>query len=112
MRRFAQNRWCAYLLTLCMLLASSTIFAPSSFGEGGSPDPIVIGGGSGGPDPGGDPDGTSGGGSKRNAGSGRAMPSGYGIASSSVGDGGRAMNVWVLRLHVVLRSVTSRLYRF
>jgi hypothetical protein len=112
MRRFALNRWCAFLLTLCVLLASSTVMAPSSFGEGTSPDPLVIGGGSGGPDPGGDPDGTAGGGSKRSAGSGRALPGGSWFAASSAGDGGGAMSAWVMRLHVVLRSLTSRLYRF
>ena len=108
MRRFTQNRWWAFILMLSVLLASSATMSSPSYG-GGS-DPIVIGGDSGGSDPGGDPDGTAGPG-KRGAGCGRATPGGYRYAATSVGDGGSASSVWIWRFNVVLRSLMSRYHR-
>jgi len=109
MQRFAQNRWWAFILTLCLLLSSGAAISPAySIGDG--PAPIEIGGGGGGSDPGGDPDSPTGPG-KRGAGSGRAVPGGYYYAATSVGDGGSAKSVWVWRFHVVLRSLMVRYSR-
>lgn len=108
MRRFTQNRWWAFILMLSVLLASSATMPWPSYG--GEVDPIEIGDGGGGSDPGGDPDGTAGPG-KRGAGSGRATPGGYRYAATSVGDGGSASSRWVWRFHVVLRSLMSRYRR-
>lgn len=102
MRRFAQNRWWIFILTLSVLLASSvTVSSPSYAGEG--PDPIEIGG----PAPGGDPDSPSGP-TKRGPGSGRLTPSGNRYAVTSVGDGSLAQSGWIWRFHVVLRSLVIR----
>ena len=104
MRRFTQNRWLALILVLGFLLAT-----PATFSFAGT-DPIEVdGGGGSGSDPGGDPDGT-GGGVKGGAGFGRATPGRY--ASIYAGDVDRSSSAWMWRLHVVLRSLTSRLFRF
>jgi hypothetical protein len=104
MRRFAENRWWSYLLTLSVMLASIAIVPSSSYGDGG-PDPIVLPGG--GPDPGGDPDGSVGPG-RSGPGYGRMRPGGSRHATTAMGDGVSARSVWVWRLHVVLRSLLSR----
>src|SRR5262245_11225795 len=104
MRRFAKNRWWAFILMLVVLLASSTTFPSRSMGEGN--DPIVIPGG--GDPPSGDPDYPSG--SKR-TGYGRATPGTTRYTAASVGDGSSARSVWVWRLHLVLRSLIVRYSR-
>jgi hypothetical protein len=110
MQRFAQNRWWAFILTLCLLLSSGAAISPA-FSAGDGSDLIEIGGeGGGGSDPSGDPDSPAGPG-KRGAGSGRATPGGYRYAATSVGDGGSAKSVWVWRFHVVLRSLMVRYSR-
>lgn len=109
MRRFAQNRWLAFILTLSVLIASHTIVAVSVAGPG--PEPLVIGGGEGGSTPAGDPDAPSGPGKRTPAGS-RVSPGGYGYAMTSVGDGGPAYRVWVWRFQSVLRGLMSRYDRF
>lgn len=107
MRRFTQNRWLAFILVLGFLLATP---ASPSFGDG-SPDPIQFdGGGGGGSDPGGDPDGTGGGGYKKGPGYGRVSAGRYGLINA--GDADRTSSTWIWRLHVVLRSLTSRMFRF
>ena len=110
MRRFAKNRWLAFILTLSILIASSTTLASSSFA--GGPEPLVTGGGTGGGggSPGGDPDGPAGP-SKRLPRGSRVTPGGFGYAMTSVGDGGRADGVWVWRFHVVLQALISRYSR-
>ena len=107
MLRFAQNRWWAFILTLSLLLSSVTVIAPAS-GDGS--DPIEIGDGSGGSDPGGDPDVPAGPG-KAGFGARRAAPGGYQVAATAVGDGGSLASVWVWRFHVVLRSLIIRYSR-
>ena len=110
MRRFAKNRWWAFVLTLCVLLASSASLTSQSFADGGNDD-VVIGdpsvGGGGEP---GDPDGTGGPGKRWPTG-GRRSAGGSHYAVTPVGDGGTAMRVWSWRLHVVLRSLISRYSR-
>ena len=108
MRRFAENRWWSYLLTLSVMLASIAIVPSSSLGDGG-PDPIVLPIG-GDPDPGGDPDGSVGPG-RSGPGYGRMRPGGVRPAMTSMGDGVLAHSVWVWRFHVVLRSLLSRYSR-
>lgn len=110
MRRFVQNRWWSYLLTLSVMLAGIATVPSSSFGDSGT-DPITLPGGGGAPDPGGDPDGTSGGGRNKGPGYGRSLPDGSRHATTAMGDGVSARSVWVLRLHVVLRSLLSRYSR-
>lgn len=109
MVRFAQNRWWAFILALSLVLASGTAFSPSMAAGDGS-NRIEIGDGSGGSDPGGDPDSPAGPG-KRAPGAGRAAPGGHRYAVTSVGDGGSATSVWVWRFHVVLRSLIIRYSR-
>jgi hypothetical protein len=109
MRRFAQSRWWAFILTLSLLLASSAAISPA-FALGDGSDLIAIGDGGGGSSPGGDPDSPAGPG-KRGAGSGRAAPGGYRYAATSVGDGGPATSVWAWKFHVVLRSLIIRYSR-
>lgn len=109
MRRFAQNRWWAFILAFCLLLTSSAAFSPANATGDGS-DLIEIGDGGGGSNPGGDPDSPAGPGN-RGAGSGRATPGGHRYAATSVGDGGSAKSVWVWRFHVVLRSLIVRYSR-
>ena len=110
MRRFAQNRWLAYILTLSVLIASHTMVASPA--SGGGPDPIAIGtDGGGGTNPGGDPDGPAGP-SRRYPGNNRVSPGGYRYAMTSVGDGGPAYGVWVWRFQSVLRGLLSRYNRF
>jgi hypothetical protein len=107
MRRFTQNRWLSFILVLGFLMASPV----SSAFAGTAPDPIEYGGGGGsGSDPGGDPDGTGGGGSKKGPGYGRVSPGRY--VSIYAGDVDRTSSAWMWRLHVVLRSLTSRLFGF
>lgn len=108
MRRFAQNRWWSYILTLCVLLACAATFPSPSVGEGVDPIVLPIGGTD--PDPGGDPDGTAGPG-KRGYGYGRAVPGGERYGTTAMGDGVSVRSVWVWRLHVVLRSLLSRYSR-
>jgi hypothetical protein len=106
MLRFAKNRWWAFILALSVLLASSATFSSRSYGDGN--EPIVIPGGAPDAPPAGDPDAPAG---KRTAGSGRAVPGGSRPAVTSMGDGVSAQNVWVWRLHVVLRSLIIRYSR-
>jgi len=109
MRRFARNRWWAFLLVLSVLLAGSTVYSHVSYGDG--IDPIAIGGGdSGGSAPGGDPDGPAGPG-KTGAHSGRVAPGGFGYASSTVGDGGTLISTWSGRFHIVWRLLIGRYFR-
>jgi len=108
MRRFAKNRWWAFILMLSVLLTSSATISPASSGD--APDPIVIGGGDDGSGPGGDPDGPAGP-SKRGPGAGRVAPGGYRYAANSVGDGGPVPSIWIWRFNVVLRSLLSRYQR-
>jgi hypothetical protein len=109
MRRFAQNRWWSYLLTLSVMLACIATIPSSSYGDSGT-DPITLPGGGGAPDPGGDPDGTAGPG-RGGPGYGRMVPGGSRHATTAMGDGVSARSVWVWRLHVVLRSLLSRYSR-
>ena len=107
MRRFAKNRWWAFILTLSVLVASTATFSSPSYGEG--LDPISIGdggetGGGGTTSPKGDPDGPSG--PTKRSPAGRGISSGGNFyAATPVGDGGAAVSVWTWRFHVVLRSL-------
>ena len=107
MRRFAQNRWWTFILTLSLLLAASATISSPSYG--GGPGDMEMGDGGGG-GAGGDPDSPTGGGN-RSPGYGRAAAGRYQSAVTPVGDGGSATSVWVWRLHVVLRSLMSRYLR-
>ena len=109
MRRFTVNRWWAFILTLSVLLASSATLSTPSRGDGLTP--FVIGGGAGGSENSGDPDGPAGP-NKRTPTGGRASPGGNGYAAASVGDGGVAARVGSWRFHVVLRSLISRFFRY
>lgn len=113
MRRFAKNRWWAFILTLSVLLASSASFTSRSYGDGTDPISIGDGGGGGGgtSPPMGDPDGPAGPTRKSPTG-GRLSPGGNGYAVTPVGDGGTAVRVWSWRFHVVLRSLMGRWLRF
>lgn len=112
MRRFAKNRLWAFILTLCVLLASSATLTAPSYGDG-LPDPVITpDGGGGGAPPAGDPDGPAGP-SRKLPGGGHAQPGGTGfMAVTSVGDGGPAWRVWSWRFHVVLLSLRARYFRF
>ena len=109
MRRFAKNRWWAFILTLCVLLASNATFTSPSYGDAGDPLTIVDGGS--GSAPAGDPDGPSGP-SKRTPIGGHVAPGGNGFARTPVGDGGAASSVWSWRFHVALRILKLRWMRF
>lgn len=109
MRRFAKNRWWAFILTLVVLLASSATMASRSYGADGN-DPLAIPGGGPGSPPAGDPDGPAGP-TKSGPSYGRATPGSSRYAGISMGDGASARSVWVWRLHVVLRSLLSRYSR-
>ncbi len=110
MRRFTRNRWWAFILTLCVLLASNATFTSPSYGGGG--DPLAVGdGGGGGSNDAGDPDGPSGP-TKRAPSGGRVAPGGNGFARTPVGDGGAASSGWGWRFHVVLRTLLIRWLRF
>jgi hypothetical protein len=111
MRRFAKNRWWAFILTLIVLLASSATLTAPSYADG-SEQVITPDGGSGGAPPAGDPDGPSGPGKKSPTG-GYVHTGGTGfMAVTSVGDGGPAWRVWSWRFHVVLLSLRARYFRF
>jgi hypothetical protein len=105
MRRFMRNQWCAFILTLCVLLAGSASFTSSSYA--GYKDPMYVSDSSGGGLPG-DPDGpgTPNGPSKY-----RLSPGGNADAVRPVGDGSAALRVWSWRLQIVLRSLASRWLR-
>ncbi|MEK7824408.1 MAG: hypothetical protein AAB290_05145 [Candidatus Eisenbacteria bacterium] len=111
MRRFAKNRWWAFILTLSVLIASNATFSSLTYGDGEDPVSISDGSGGGASPPMGDPDGPSGP-TKWAPTGGRLSPGGNGYAVTPVGDGGTAVRVWSWRFHVVLRSLMSRWLRF
>ncbi len=108
MLRLAKNRWCAFILTLGLILGSAASFSPPSYG--GQNDDVVIADPYGGGAPG-DPDGPLGPNKKSPTGD-RLSSGGNGFAAAPVGDGGNALRVWSWQFHVVLRSLISRFYRF
>lgn len=108
MRRFTRNRWWAFILTLCVLLASNATFTSPSYGDG--QDPLSTGDGNGGGAYG-DPDGPSGP-NKRSPSGGRVSPGGNGYARTPVGDGGAVSRVWSWRFHVALQVLKTRWMRF
>jgi hypothetical protein len=111
MRRFALNRWWAFVLTLSVLVASSATLSAPSYGDVLSPirnssDGGDSGGGGGTTTPRGDPDGP--GGPTKSSSDGGGTSSGRTIhVVASAGDGGTAVSVWTWRLHVVLGSLTK-----
>jgi hypothetical protein len=110
MRRFVKSRWWAFVLTLCVLLASSLSLASRSYGDANDPFLISDGNGGGTSLPSGDPDGPAGPTKRSPAGNG-VSPGGHRFAATPVGDGGTAVHVWSWRFHVVLRSLISRWLR-
>ena len=114
MRRFAQNRWWAFILTLSVLVSSAATLSAPLYADGMTPIVISDGGDSGGgggtSTPRGDPDGP-GGPTKSSAGSG-GTGSGRTISVvATVGDGRAAVSVWTWRLRVVLQSLTKGWFR-
>jgi hypothetical protein len=110
MRRFMRNQWCAFILTLCVLLAGSASFTSSSYA--GYKDPMYVSDSSGGglpgdPDGPGTPNGPNGNGPSKY----RLSPGGNADAVRPVGDGSAALRVWSWRLQIVLRSLASRWLR-
>jgi hypothetical protein len=110
MSRFMRNQWCAFILTLSVLLAGSASLTSPSYA--GFKDPMYVSDNSGGGLPG-DPDGP---GSPNSPG--KDGPSKYRLspgvnadAVRPVGDGSAAMRVWSWRLQIVLRSLASRWLR-
>lgn len=108
MRRFAQNRWWAFILTLSVLVASTATLSAPSYADGLSPIVISDGGdtGGGGGPPRGDPDGP-GGPNKSSAIRGGKLPGKTIVVVTSVGDGGTAVSAWTWRLRIVLKSLTK-----
>jgi hypothetical protein len=110
MRRFAMNRWFAFVLTLTVLLSSGAAIPAASRADGPTPIQLEEGGSLGGGAPQGDPDGPAGP-TKKAPGSGTLTPGGRSLKSTA-GDGGTGWwSVWMWRLHVVLLSLTSRFIR-
>lgn len=107
MRRFARNRWWAFILTLCVLFASNAAFTSPSYGEG--PNPLTIGDGGSGTDNPGDPDGPSG--PNKNLPTRGRSARGNGYAHAPVGDGDVSL-VWSWRFHVALQLLKIRWMRF